>query len=70
MASSTPLLTPFSKEERLAAAQKAFEEYRTRCFWSMPDDFVVTDDNLFLIIEGLKLHGGHSGWRVAHRLCP
>ena len=53
--------TPLTDEERLRFAQEAYGEYRTRCFWFMPKDLVVTEENFPLIIEGLKLDGGHKG---------
>lgn len=56
-------------EERLRRAQEAYREYRLQCFWYMPKDFVVTEENLPLLIEGLKLEGGHKGWKLAHELC-
>jgi hypothetical protein len=68
---NTPALTPvpLSKEEKLRRAQEAYREYSTRCFWFMDEALVVTEENLPLIIEGLKLHGGHKGWKLAHDLC-
>ena len=56
-------------EERLRLAQAAYREYRIQCFWFMSDDLIVTEANLPSIIEGLKLHGGHKGWKLAHALC-
>jgi hypothetical protein len=35
----------------------------------MPKDLVVTEENFPLILEGLKLDGGHKGWKLAHALC-
>lgn len=61
--------TRLSDEERLRLAQEAYREYRIQCFWFMKDNLIVTDDNFPLIIEGLKLHGGHKGWKLAHALC-
>ena len=59
-----------TQEERLLKAQEAYHSYRTQCFWFMRKDFVVTSENISLVIEGLKLHGGHRGWKLAHALCP
>jgi len=56
-------------EERLRRAQEAYREYRTRCFWFMDKNLIVTEENFPLIIEGLKLDGGHKGWKLAHTLC-
>jgi hypothetical protein len=35
----------------------------------MKKDFIVTAETLPEVIEGLKLHGGHRGWKLAHELC-
>jgi len=59
-----------SRNERFARAQEAYRQYRTQCFWSMRKDLIVTEENLPLIIEGLKQYGGHRGWKLAHTLCP
>jgi hypothetical protein len=56
-------------EERLSHAQEAYRLYRTQCFWSMRRNLIVTEENLPLIIEGLKQYGGHKGWKLAHALC-
>jgi hypothetical protein len=56
--------------ERLRRAQEAYREYRLQCFWFMPKDLVVTEENLPAIVEELKLNGGHKGWKLAHELCP
>jgi hypothetical protein len=61
--------TPLTDEERLRCAQEAYREYSCRCFWFMDENLIVTEKNLHLIIEGLKLHGGHKGWKLAHALC-
>jgi hypothetical protein len=58
-----------TRNARLSRAQEAYRDYRVRCFWFMKDDLIVTEANLPLIIEGLKLHGGHKGWKLAHELC-
>jgi len=60
---------PLTDDERLRLAQEAYREYRVQCFWFMKDDLIVTKNNFPLIIEGLKLHGGHKGWKLAHALC-
>ena len=66
---SVPPPSLLTNDERLHLAQQAYGEYRTRCFWFMPKDLVVTEENFPLIIEGLKLDGGHKGWKLAHSLC-
>jgi hypothetical protein len=70
MVSATDVPAPLTDEARLILAQRAFADYYLLCFWSMPEDFVVTTENLGLVIEGLRLSGGHRGWRLARALCP
>jgi hypothetical protein len=70
MSAATFSPSTMTMEERLSCAQEAYREYHCRCFWFMDEDLVVTEANLYLIIEGLKLHGGHKGWKLAHALCP
>ncbi len=55
--------------ERVRLAQAAYREYRTRCFWFMDKDLTITASHLPLIIEELKLNGGHQGWKLAQELC-
>jgi len=66
---STPPSSRLSEEERLRLGQEAYERYGTRCFWFMKRDLQITRDDLPFIIEGLKLNGGHEGWKLAHDLC-
>jgi hypothetical protein len=65
----SPPKAPPLDPERLRAAQEAYRLFRTRCFWSMREDWEVTEESLPLVIEGLKLHGGHEGWKLAQALC-
>jgi len=60
---------PLSDAERLRIAQEAYRQYSTQCFWFMDEDMIVTEENLPLVIEGLKLHGGHQGWKIGQALC-
>ncbi len=39
-----------------------------QCFWSWPADPEITEATIPLIIEGLRLHGGHRGYRIAAQL--
>jgi len=55
-------------EEKLRRAQEAYREYSTRCFWFAPEDMVVTEENLYLVVEDLRLNGGHPGWRLANEI--
>ena len=57
-------------ERRLALARQAFKEFSVVCFWSWPADPVITEQTIPLIVEGLRLNGGHRGYRIAAELCP
>ena len=69
MTEPTETSVTLTNEERLRRAQEAYKDFYLQCFWSMPEDLVITDETLPLVIDGLKLDGGHKGWRLAHSLC-
>lgn len=54
---------------KLALAQKAFEKYKSACFWFMRDDFVVTEETLHLVIDGLRSDGDRAAFQIAAKLC-
>lgn len=58
-----------SSASRLALAEEALAAYRDRCFWFLAPDFAVSEATLPLIIEGLRRHGGRSGFQLASQLC-
>jgi hypothetical protein len=62
--------SPPFRAERRERAQRAFEEFRARCFWSWPPETIVTEELIPQIIRGLRRHGGHAGYRKAAELCP
>jgi len=55
--------------ERLALAQQAFERFHARCFWFMREDLRVGEDDLEVIIHGLRAHGNREAFLIAARLC-
>ncbi len=57
------------RERRLELARKAFKEFSATCFWSWPEDAQITEETIPLIVRGLRLHGGHKGYRIAAQLC-
>ena len=63
--------TDFShvSDETLERAQRAYEEFYPKCFWSMPRNLKVTRGLIRSIIEELKLNGGHKGYQRAAELC-
>ena len=55
---------------KLALAQAAFAKYRVACFWFLREDLVVTEENLHLIIDGLRSDGDREAFQLAAKLCP
>ena len=65
--SSAPASQP--TPDVLALAREALVTYRTRCFWSLAPDFVVTAETLPIIIDGLQRHGDRRAFQLAAELC-
>lgn len=57
------------REQRLELARKAFKAYYAQCFWSYRDDLEITEEKIPLVIRGLRLHGGHEGYKIVAQLC-
>ena len=58
------------KSVRLAGqAQELFRRFHAQCFWHLDRDFQITPSNMYLVIEGLKKHGGREGFLIAEELC-
>lgn len=55
-------------DERVALAQRLFEEFYARCFWHMPQGFIVRPVDLTAIIKGLRTYGGRRGFIAASLL--
>ncbi len=58
-----------ARQRRLELARRAFQEFYAQCFWSAPADFEVTEADIPIIVRGLRLHGGHKGYRIVAELC-
>jgi hypothetical protein len=58
-----------ARQRRLELARQAFREFKAQCFWSAPQDLEVTEADIPFIIRGLRLHGGHKGYRIVTELC-
>lgn len=62
-----------SKKERaswiLGRAQEIFRQYHAQCFWHYDKNLEVKNNNLQLVIDGLRAHGGRKGWLLAEELC-
>jgi len=54
--------------EILERAQELFKQNYARCFWHLKPDLIVTQDDLPIIIKGLRAHGGRSGFLAAAML--
>jgi len=67
---SESLPIPRTLEERLALANRLYQEYYGRCFWHCPRDLVITEDLLPLVVTGLRKHGGRRGFILAAELQP
>jgi hypothetical protein len=55
--------------DRLDLAQRAYREFRSRCFWSYRPDLRITEAEIPFIIRELRRNGGHAGYKVAAQLC-
>lgn len=49
--------------------RRAFRRFYTMCFWSSPDDYVVTRADLPWVAKQLMKPGGREGWLLGSRLC-
>ncbi len=56
-------------ERRVALARKAFQEFHALCFWSDRDDVEITEERIPFVMQRLREHGGHRGYRIAAELC-
>jgi hypothetical protein len=66
---SLPAQNGEARQWRLELARRAFREFSGQCFWEAPADLDVTESDIPFIIRGLRLHGGHKGYRVVAELC-
>jgi hypothetical protein len=60
---------PLASTEKLALAQRAFEQFHTRCFWFMREDLRVGQQEIETIVRGLRAHGNREAFLIADRLC-
>ncbi|MCC6932703.1 MAG: BrnA antitoxin family protein [Deltaproteobacteria bacterium] len=49
----------------LQKAQDIYSQYHTKCFWHMKPDLTINEENVAMVISGLRHFGGHEGWRLA-----
>jgi len=60
---------PVSKTKRLERAQELFREFHAQCFWHLDPGLEINEDNIELVIEGLRKYGGRDGFLSAEELC-
>ena len=65
----SPPKSEADRERRLVLARQAFHDFRAQCFWFWKDNPEISEKTIPLIVEDLRLHGGHRGYRVAAELC-
>jgi hypothetical protein len=65
----TTVGAPPAAPERLALAQKAYEEFHARCFWFMRRDAQITEEEIPYVCERLRADGGRAGFMLAAQIC-
>ncbi len=67
--SSSVAATPPASPEKLALAQRAFEEFHSRCFWFMRENAQITAEDIPYICQRLRADGGREGFFLAAQIC-
>ena len=57
------------RQRRLELARQAFQEFSAQCFWSSDPNLEINEVDIPFVVRGLRLHGGHKGYRIAAELC-
>jgi len=57
------------RPDKLALAQRAFEQFHSRCFWFMRPGAQVTMEEIPYICRRLRADGGREGFLLAAQLC-
>lgn len=55
---------------RVREARRAFQRFRSTCFWSYRPDLVIRSEDVEWVAAQLMKHGNREAWQVAARLCP
>lgn len=53
---------------RIREARRAFQRFRTSCFWSYRPDLEIGKDDVEWVAETLMKHGNREAWEIGHRL--
>lgn len=64
-------LTPQAAKNmvRVREARRAFHKFYAQCFWYMPEDYQITEEDVSEIVRGLRENGGRQGFLLAAKLC-
>jgi hypothetical protein len=50
-------------------AQEIFRRFYAQCFWHYDQNLKISEENIHLVIDGLRKHGGREGLILAEELC-
>lgn len=59
-------------EQKIRAAgraQEIFHRYHAQCFWHYDTGLEINEENIQLVIDGLRKYGGRKGFLLAEELC-
>jgi hypothetical protein len=56
--------------ERIALAQRLFDELYAKCFWSWDPKTKVTEDLLPSVANALRTNGGRREFLLSVKICP
>jgi hypothetical protein len=68
--SAQTITIPQCAFDRLELARNLFREYHARCFWNSPRDLDITEEDVPFVVKGLRLYGGHTGFKLSGKLRP
>lgn len=54
---------------RIREARRAFNRFRTQCFWSYRPDLVIGESDVAWVARELMKHGGRQAWLKGKSLC-
>jgi len=55
---------------RVREARRAFQRFRSTCFWSCRPDLAIGAADVAWVAEQLMRHGNREAWRIGAKLCP
>ena len=54
---------------RVREARRAFQRFRSICFWSCRPDLAIGAGDVPWVAEQLMKHGNRDAWRTGAKLC-